>query len=203
MDTKRCTKCTEVKLLQDFSTRAKGELRVAISICRECSNLQAKEIYSRNRESRLISSARRYDPVKANNYYRVNAARIKEKTSEITTNRRNSDPLYKFTTNTRCVISSAFKRAVKGAYSKSTGDTTRSILGCSFEDFASYITSQFTEGMTLENYGQWHLDHRIPLATAKTREDVVRLNHYTNFQPLWAKDNLSKGAKIIVKIVAG
>jgi hypothetical protein len=51
--------------------------------------------------------------------------------------------------------------------------------------------------MTLENYGEWHLDHIIPLATATTREDVVRLNHYTNFQPLWAKDNLSKGAKII------
>jgi hypothetical protein len=197
MDTKRCTKCTEVKLLQDFSTRAKGELRVAISICRECSNLQAKENYNRNREDRLVSSARRYDPVKASNYYKANTALIKEKTSRVTSNRRKSDPLFKFSTNTRCTINSAFKRAAKGLYTKSTGDTTRSILGCSFKDFASYILSQFTEGMTLENYGEWHLDHIIPLATAKTREDVVSLNHYTNFQPLWAKDNLSKGSKIL------
>jgi len=53
--------------------------------------------------------------------------------------------------------------------------------------------------MTLDNQGKWHLDHIIPLATTKTEKDVIRLNHYTNFQPLWAKDNLSKGYKIIEK----
>ena len=63
--------------------------------------------------------------------------------------------------------------------------------------FAEYIKSKFTEGMTLENYGEWHIDHIIPLATAQSIEDVKRLCHYTNLQPLWAQDNLRKGAKII------
>ena len=51
--------------------------------------------------------------------------------------------------------------------------------------------------MTLENHGEWHLDHIIPLAIAKTEEEIIKLNHYTNFQPLWAIDNLKKGAKIL------
>ncbi len=45
-------------------------------------------------------------------------------------------------------------------------------------------------------YG-WHIDHIIPLASAKTEEELKSLCHYTNLQPLWAKENLSKGAKII------
>ena len=49
------------------------------------------------------------------------------------------------------------------------------------------------------NWDNIHLDHIKPLATAKTEEDVILLNHYTNFQPLLAKDNLNKGKKIIEK----
>jgi hypothetical protein len=51
--------------------------------------------------------------------------------------------------------------------------------------------------MTLENHGEWHLDHIIPLASATTEEEIIKLNHYTNFQPLWAEENLSKGDRII------
>ena len=109
--------------------------------------------------------------------------------------RKQVDPIFALKLATRSLLSQAFKRACEGTFSKQ--EHTHELLGCSFEFFLSHIASQFTEGMTLENYGQWHLDHIIPLATATTREDIVRLNHYTNFQPLWAKDNLSKGAKIL------
>lgn len=51
--------------------------------------------------------------------------------------------------------------------------------------------------MTFENHGEWHLDHIIPLASAINEEDIIKLNHYTNFQPLWSKENLKKGSKII------
>jgi hypothetical protein len=49
--------------------------------------------------------------------------------------------------------------------------------------------------MTWENRSEWHLDHKIPISWAKSEEMVYKLNHYTNFQPLWAKDNISKGNK--------
>jgi hypothetical protein len=51
--------------------------------------------------------------------------------------------------------------------------------------------------MTLENHGLWHIDHIKPIALATTEEEVIKLNHYTNLQPLWAKDNLKKGAKYL------
>lgn len=76
-------------------------------------------------------------------------------------------------------------------YSKKS--KTQEILGCSFEFFKEYIESMFVEGMTWYNHGEWHLDHKIPISWSETEEDLIKLNHYTNFQPLWSHDNLSKG----------
>jgi hypothetical protein len=59
------------------------------------------------------------------------------------------------------------------------------ILGCSIDFFKVYIEERFIDDMSWENYGtNWDIDHKIPLATAITEEDVIRLNHYTNLQPL-------------------
>ena len=74
--------------------------------------------------------------------------------------------------------------------------TTEEIIGCDLEFFVKYIESKFTDGMCWERINEIHIDHIIPLATAKTEEEVIKLCHYTNLQPLWAKDNLSKGSKI-------
>ena len=74
------------------------------------------------------------------------------------------------------------------------------IVGLSSEELKIYIESKFLEGMTWENYGLhgWHIDHIIPLSSVKTEDEIIKLCHYTNLQPLWAKDNLSKHNKIIV-----
>lgn len=76
---------------------------------------------------------------------------------------------------------------------------SQSILGCSWEVFKQHIESQFQPGMTWDNHSQygWHLDHIKPLASANTVEELTMLNHYTNLQPLWWRDNLSKSDKII------
>ena len=69
-------------------------------------------------------------------------------------------------------------------------------IGCSLEELKLHLEKQFKPGMTWENHGEWHIDHIIPLASAKTEEDLYKLNHYTNLQPLWAIDNLKKSNKI-------
>lgn len=108
-------------------------------------------------------------------------------------NRRKTDNLFRFKLNVRQLISGSFKRKKNNNWKKET--KTETILGCSFEKFKEYIESKFTEGMNLENYGKWHLDHIKPLSLAKSQEEVIILNHYTNFQPLWAEDNFKKGCK--------
>jgi hypothetical protein len=55
--------------------------------------------------------------------------------------------------------------------------------------------------MTLENHGQgigkWNIDHIIPISSAQTEEEIYKLNHYTNLQPLWWEENMAKGKKIL------
>lgn len=107
-------------------------------------------------------------------------------------NRRDTEPLFKLTTNTRNLIKNGI---TKQGYSKKS--RTYEILGISYEDFKIYLESKFIDGMTWDNFGVWELDHIIPVASANTEEELIKLNHYKNFQPLWQSDNRSKGTKII------
>jgi hypothetical protein len=79
------------------------------------------------------------------------------------------------------------------------GIKTEDIIGCSSEEFKTHIEKQFTEGMSWNNYNEWHLDHIKPISMFNLIVDdkldeteVKKANHYTNLRPLWAKDNLSK-----------
>ena len=105
-------------------------------------------------------------------------------------NRRLNDSLFALIGRCRARMNLAFRS--KGYKKRSK---THEILGCSYEFLIGYIESQFWTGMTWENRSEWHIDHIIPIASAKTEEDVIRLSHYTNLQPLWAADNLRKSNK--------
>jgi hypothetical protein len=74
---------------------------------------------------------------------------------------------------------------------------THEILGIDWMGLKEHMERQFIGGMNWENRDQWHIDHIIPLATAQCEDDIIKLNHYTNLQPLWAEDNFSKGSKIL------
>jgi hypothetical protein len=75
---------------------------------------------------------------------------------------------------------------------------TFDIVGCSPEFLKKHLETQFTDGMNWDNRSEWHIDHKIPLSSAKTEEELYKLCHYTNLQPLWVKENLKKSNKIIV-----
>lgn len=70
------------------------------------------------------------------------------------------------------------------------------LVGCDWETLKKHMEQQFLEGMSWSNRGQWHIDHRMPLSSAKTLDELKKLCHYTNLQPLWAVDNLAKRDKI-------
>jgi len=76
---------------------------------------------------------------------------------------------------------------------------TFEIIGCSPELLKEHLEKQFIDNMCWENYGYygWHIDHIIPLSSASNEEELYKLCHFTNLQPLWAEDNLKKGNKLI------
>jgi len=99
------------------------------------------------------------------------------------------DPIYALTKRFR----NAIYRSLRTTKTKCSLD----ILGCTQEEFKIHIESQFTEGMSWDKLSELHIDHIIPISSAQTVDDLYKLNHYTNLQPLWAKDNLSKYNKIM------
>lgn len=76
---------------------------------------------------------------------------------------------------------------------------TEQLLGADYKTVKKYIEGLFKDGMTWENHGEWHIDHIVPLASAKTEEEIKKLFHYTNLQPLWAEENLKKHDKMLIE----
>jgi hypothetical protein len=168
-----------------------------------------KKYYSENKESisdknkiyyienidKIKENSRKYtkeNKDKINNYRRIHRKNNREYYKIYGTkykkDRRDNDPLYKLS----CTIRSLISISIKGnGYSKKS--KTYNILGCSFYEFKEYLENIFQDGMNWDNQGLWHLDHKIPISWGKTEEEIYKLNHYTNFQPLWKYDNLSKG----------
>jgi hypothetical protein len=118
----------------------------------------------------------------------------KEKINLYNFNRRKAEPLIRLKHN----LGNRIRLAIKSKnFTKSK--RTLDMLGCDLHTAKAHLEKQFTKGMTWDNHGEWHIDHIIPCASAKTEEELIKLFHYTNLQPLWAADNMSKSDKIIEK----
>lgn len=121
-------------------------------------------------------------------YYFENKSEERRRNNEWKKNKRKSDPIYRIKLNIRARI----RDYLKGS---KIGKRTFEIIGLTPDEFKKHIESNFTNGMTWENYGDWHVDHKRPLCLAKTEEEILMLNHYTNLQPLWGIDNIRKNRK--------
>ena len=78
---------------------------------------------------------------------------------------------------------------------------TMELLGCTIDELWIHMESKFTEVMTKENYGKWHVDHIMPCASFDLTdpEQQAKCFHYTNLQPLWALDNIKKSNRVQIK----
>ena len=167
---KVCTKCKVEKPLTEFNKdkKTKDNHRSDCNYCRK--------------------QYRKYNKERIKQYRKDN----KERTNEHHRKRVKTDPLYKMKKILRDRTYKAFRRQ---GYSKTT--KTKEMLGVEWDLVKQHIERKFTKGMNWSNQGEWHIDHIIPLASAKTPERLKQLCHYTNLQPMWAVDNLSKSNKII------
>lgn len=109
---------------------------------------------------------------------------------EYESNKIKTSPLYAMKVRARGRIYLAIKN--NGYLKKSK---TSDMLGCNWSELKSHLELRFSDGMTWDNRELWHVDHIVPLASANSEDDIIRLCHYSNLQPLWAQDNLRKGTK--------
>jgi hypothetical protein len=217
--TKKCSTCLITKELTEFH-KLKNDYR---SRCKACRKIESSNYIANNEEMLKEKSKKYYQNKKdlllekSNSYYKNNKNKvatrnkkyraenkdiIKKRKAKYEREKNKRDPLYQLKTNLRSMICSTFKN--KG-YKKTT--KTHFIIGCNFDEFKQYLESQFESWMNwdnkglyngTENYG-WDIDHIIPLKTAITEEDVIRLNHYTNLRPLCSYYNRDiKCAKLII-----
>jgi len=146
--------------------------------------LQKKRYQQNNKEAISIKKA---------NYQKVNRKKINEYRKAYNKNREKVDEIFKFKARVRSCIFGAFYR--KGFTKRSK---TAKLLGCTFEELNKHLIYTFEVNYNLgwkEEYRKkLHIDHIIPLNIATTEDEVKQLNHYTNLQYLWAKDNMTKGS---------
>jgi len=176
MTPKTCTKCGVCKELAEFHVR--NASRDGLSpVCKPCAKA-VTAAWQKSNPLRMAAHAAKY-----------NASHKKEKLA-YARNCRAADPRLVMASRCRARLGHALKNV---GFTK-RGSTLK-YLGCDWGQLIAHIEDQFTGGMSWGNRGQWHLDHIMPFASAKTEKDIVALAHYTNIQPLWAKDNLVKGGR--------
>lgn len=219
MEKKVCSKCKVEKDVCEFGN-SKVSKDGLLYCCKECNNLRGKKYTKENYEKVLDAQKRwrRENPEWVYNRYKKYRLENPEKVLERNRNwhennpekrkiyrenykprkierrreRRETDNVYNLVNRLRCRL-----RKYLITHNITKKNRTFDVVGCTPEFLKEYLEKQFRDGMNWENRGEWHIDHIIPLSSATSEEELYKLCHYTNLQPLWAEENLRKGNKIL------
>lgn len=167
---KKCSTCKINKNLS-FYHKDKRNNDGHTERCKECK----KELYLKNRDV-ILKRQSEYD--------KLNKDVINKRVRE----RRGNDILVRLRHN----CSSRLRGSIN--YDKDNNSIIE-ILGCSVIDFKKHIESQFKKGMSFDNYGEWELDHILPIGNADSEEEILKRSNYLNIQPLWKNENRIKSNK--------
>lgn len=156
-----------------------------------------REYYLKNRE-RIRKKQQEYylkNRDKIREQQRVYYAIFREKIENHRRKRRLENPDVRAVHNLRGRISHIINGNPKE-------DSTMALIGCPREHLMRHLEVQFKKGMSWENYGQaWHIDHKIPISAfdANKPSEMRTCFHFSNLQPMWAGDNMSKGGKVCLE----
>ena len=141
--------------------------------------------YWKNYREKNLESQKKY----SKNYYSKNKNLINQYTNKWKKNKSKNDFMFRLINSCRSAVN---------RYLKNKSHRTFEIIGCTPIELVEHLEQKFVSGMCWDNHGKhgWHIDHIIPLSSAKNKEELYRLCHYTNLQPLWAIDNIKKNNKI-------
>jgi hypothetical protein len=220
METKVCSKCKEDKKVCEFGN-SKSSKDGLLYCCKKCNSERGKKyvkenpkkvleqqkkwrdknpewVYNRHKKWReenpeklkeLKKNWLDKNPEKRKQYRENHKPRKRERRKE----RRDNDPVFNLVNRMRSRLWKYLK-----IFEITKKNKTFDIVGCTPEFLKEHLEKQFTEGMSWELLGKHiHIDHIIPLSSAKTEDELYKLCHYANLQPLWVEDNLKKSNKIL------
>lgn len=187
---KECKRCNEVKDLEMFQkdNRLKDGRR---NVCKSCKNKRFMEWkteagfkeyqkeYLKNNREKIYANNKKWRDDNRDRFNHQYRTRIK------------NDVQFRLKQYLRNRLNAAIKHDYK------SGSAVKD-LGCSIVELKYHLESKFKPEMTWENHGERHIDHIIPLDyfNLKIREELLKACHYTNLQPLWASENISKSNNI-------
>jgi hypothetical protein len=209
IDMKTCNKCNLSKLESEFH-RDSSKKDGLVTFCKECKKKYRKKYYSENSEDAMrysreyykkestenIDEVRRKGRENARKYRARNMERVRTRNAKWMLNnyreRYKKDKVF-----TASIIARRTLRNALRNIGKEKESSTWELLGYGKEDFIKRIEPLMQYGMSWRNFGEWHIDHIKPVSLfiAEGETDPKVINALSNLQPLWAKDNLSKGAK--------
>ena len=210
---KKCSKCGIFKAVTEYYKDRKGKNGITCQ-CKICINDQQKK-YNKNNKEKIKIYKKNYDnknkekiKLQKAQYYIENKEKINNRISEYINkpetkikrrcqrlkyekDKRKNDIQYNIGQNLR----GRLRRSLNGDCK--SGSAVKD-LGCSIPELKLHLESKFANGMSWNNYGEWHIDHIKPLSKfdLTDRQQLLEACHYTNLQPLWAKDNIRKGNRI-------
>lgn len=182
---KTCNTCNSEKSLGNFSIKKNGRHS---NKCNSCKKEYRLKYYENNKEQMEIVNKKwrenNKDKIKSyhKEYYKNNKEIILKKKSRYVKKRRSEDPLFRLKGNIKALIRKALN---KNNFTKSS--RTFDILGCSYAEFITYLNDN-PYGFKYED-GLYDLDHIVPISSAKTEEEILKLSHYSNFQLLPSEYN--------------
>jgi hypothetical protein len=208
VDIKFCPECKLIKSTTEFIKR-KDKKNSYRGKCKLCYAKSKKDYYTKNRK-RILENKKEYQinnklilAERKNKHYTKNKESISIKKSIWNKNNReiiNKRNRTKRKNNIQFRISDNLRRKFNKSFKEKREYRFKDLVGCSTEDLKLYLESKFLSGMNWKNYGLygWHIDHIIPVSKFNLSElsDIKKCFHFTNLQPLWAKDNLQKGSKL-------
>ena len=211
---KQCSKCKKILPVEKFRKDA-GKRTGYRSQCKDCEKARIHKYYEDNKEDLLIKnkaycqnnkekiykqkrknieSKYEYYQQMWHNYYIANKEKHAENSKRWAAKQRESDPLFRLKSNIRSMIGHSFHRT--GWFKK---ELSEEIIGMDVDDFVLYLlqTYKYFYGYEWDKKEKVHIDHIIPISTAKTEEDIIKLCHYTNLRLLKAFDNMTKHDKLV------
>lgn len=180
---KTCTGCDITLLAERFHKNSTviGGLSI---YCIDCTTIKTRRDYEKRKDAIIAKSDAYYQKVRGTEAYRTKARERQNRKCK-------ENPKYKLT---RLLRNRLYYALQKKSWKKNTKFSE--YIGCSLEELKTHLEKQFTAGMSWNNHGEWHIDHIIPLDSAADETELYKLCHFSNLQPLWGEDNISKGAKV-------